>query len=992
MQDFLLRKYLKLNWLKCSSEVKGALRMVIDSKGKNEVVVKSQTKKMGHIFTSMSPECLLSKIEKENGLYEIIDSYPHKLYFDMDQKAEPSDDYYPLIINAINEIFPDGDMAISGSVTAQKTSYHITLNNYLIKNEAERDALKEIILHLKDTVHESFDTRVYNSNQSMKAVNQAKEDGRIQTIVLNTDLKKHLITCFFNENTYSFDSYIKKAKPEIKEKLDVARSRKPLELGNLPVLNLVVPENINIQEATPIQLLSLIPLNDKDYDHTYTHLVARFCYANDLTLEQFLAWYAQKNNTHDLQRKWIYHWNNLPKFPPVSRSRIICILQKFYPQINIKPQVRSFNNMFDINCTNVDKLTQDVFNTENKFTVLNFGMGKGKTYQTIKYLKDKPSFCWMTPIIALAQNTHYRLTEDGISCKYYNDSSSKKSKANLSEHDKIIICINSLQYIAEKKYDIVVIDEIETLLNKWFNNNTLEKVMYQCWTVFIDIIKNAKKVIFLDAFTSKLTLNFIEKIHYGQYDLFTSVQESTRTINVIDKKEKWFSSIATELKANKKLFIFYPYKSGNAMNESMDLIKRTLEEATGKKGVAYNADSDDEILKGLENVNNSWSQYDFVLTNSKITVGVNFELDYFDSVYLAIGSFSSTRDAVQVSYRCRSIKSNVINVCFLSKFNSTDTLKASLSDCRYCPIYQQLYKDALIEKHAPLQSSFFLMCKLANYKIQNVSMNIDNGLNDIFNKFQLEEVCYDYSMINDVFDIDELEQKIFSQKATLDDKMMMKKYYFNRKFIMGTCKNKLAEAWDNKFNKTFFDQLTKVIEQPDHIFNKIQLLNNADTIFLEDHCLKKVNLSPELITEIFEYPHFHFKSLTTKSKPNVIYKHIINSYFEMAIIKSAVDENRNTDLNINQLSRDMLDFGMARLNRKVVGKTTHANNSLAVLLDRNVFNDEDDEIINNNVVHLPLPIINKKTTKINNDNGNNEECKLVKNNKDYFLVDFSGDY
>ena len=44
-------------------------------------------------------------------------------------------------------------------------------------------------------------------------------------------------------------------------------------------------------------------------------------------------------------------------------------------------------------------------------------MGSGKTFQTLKYLIDKPSFIWITPLEALAQNTKFRLEQDNIECK-----------------------------------------------------------------------------------------------------------------------------------------------------------------------------------------------------------------------------------------------------------------------------------------------------------------------------------------------------------------------------------------------------------------------------------------------------------------------------------------------------------------------------------------------------------------------------------------------
>ena len=71
----------------------------------------------------------------------------------------------------------------------------------------------------------------------------------------------------------------------------------------------------------------------------------------------------------------------------------------------------------------------------------------------------------MTPIIALAQNTHNRLISDNVDCKYYGDFKDTRDKhLTMANYNKIIICINSLHYLEDKKYKVVVVDEIETLL------------------------------------------------------------------------------------------------------------------------------------------------------------------------------------------------------------------------------------------------------------------------------------------------------------------------------------------------------------------------------------------------------------------------------------------------------------------------------------------------------------------------------------------------
>ena len=68
-----------------------------------------------------------------------------------------------------------------------------------------------------------------------------------------------------------------------------------------------------------------------------------------------------------------------------------------------------------------------------------------------------------------------------------------------------------------------------------------------------------------------------------------------------------------------------------------------------------------------------WRCHDFVITNNKITVGVNYDNEEeaykFDEVFLSVAGFNKPRDIVQVSRRCRFLNSNNIKVVFIDGFN-----------------------------------------------------------------------------------------------------------------------------------------------------------------------------------------------------------------------------------------------------------------------------------------------------------------------------------
>ena len=82
------------------------------------------------------------------------------------------------------------------------------------------------------------------------------------------------------------------------------------------------------------------------------------------------------------------------------------------------------------------------------------------------------------------------------------------------KEERLLICMNSLHYVA-RSYDTVVIDESETVLMKWmgdFMNQKVKTRKLENWAKFISLIRSAKRVILLDAFTSTKTLELMQQI------------------------------------------------------------------------------------------------------------------------------------------------------------------------------------------------------------------------------------------------------------------------------------------------------------------------------------------------------------------------------------------------------------------------------------------------------------------------------------------------
>jgi hypothetical protein len=902
-------KTLKSIYFKNTSDKGGAMARAITEHTPNSILNHSQTKKHGRMWGYSKPDTFLTNLEKNNGLYEIIHHFPHKVYFDIDEKAiDNFEGFLENVKRVIGGYFPNADLAISGSHTPEKASLHLVINNYLINNEADRTHMKALTKYIQDNELPPCDWKVYTKNRNMKCINQSKLDGRVQTIIENPDYKKHIITAFFNDSNLP----LPQLSEPIMEQIAIAKSRGTFDLGLLPKLVLTCPDEINYDEITPEQCLSLLPIN-KSFSHDYIHIVARFCKYNALSFENFCSWYSKKNSSQDAFQKWRIHFDNLHKFPPVTLNRMKTIMATFYPHIKKDIHYRRFTQTFllpDENIKMIETIDQTTFNTDKKYIIHNIGMGGGKTAQTISYLQTQYEYIWIAPNRALAQNTKKRFEDEDIEITHYEQLTTKQKKeGEMNDCNRLIVCLNSLHYLTEKNFDVLVIDEIETLIDKFEGDFMCGKdknieLKKNIWKTFIKLFRNAKKVILLDAFITTKTLNLIKSIEGNLDDsvIFKRIHEpQTRTIHYQDGFEMTIHNAIQKIKNGSKVFIFYPYKNANKYG-SMEQVYHMIKDETGKKGIFYNADVSDKVKNELKNVNESWNGRDFVITNNILTCGVNYEGLDFDYKFLFIAPHNVPRDIIQVSYRARYLSTGLIFVCYLGKMNSNDTW---LDDCKEfkCPIYTNLYNNILIEKKAPIKRAFQLFCLKAHYKqvtnkniicdkiqgeIQNLISKYDTG----FSFASIEAITFGYA--------EHIQQACFAQEATMYEKMMLRKFFYMKDFtekgqlvkFIDEMKdlteefidemNIIEHCWDENYF-FFFKQIHSLLLNDNNIFNKIAKYNNEEGMLYFAKDLKKIKLNDELLDQIFT--EFKFKSLSKTSSVLQILRSIYNAYFGKQIIE-----------------------------------------------------------------------------------------------------------
>jgi len=905
--------YWKTEWLKNDNNNCGALLQTIKNNNNIDIVLWSFTKKNGKLWSNVSQDKLLTLTNSNKGLYEIIYKFPHKCYFDIDYKITEANknefitnkDFLHNIKLYINSYFPNAKMAISGSYTDEKISFHIILSNYIIKNEDDKKYVCLIVEHLSNKIS-SFDCTVYSKNRAMKCINQSKLDGRVQDIIENENIKDHFITAFIEtENILQYP----KLEGNLLLDYEIKKSKSLFDISNLPKLKIELPINTPIHtELTPIEILNLLPLNNINFNHKYTHLVARFCFYNNIDFITFYSWYIKKNNSNEAKIKWEHHWSNLHKFNKTSVENILYILYSFYPKLKHNKLFLNFQTHFNlgIETIKIQSLTKEHLEIDAKLIILKLGMGSGKTIQAINYLNNNPSRSniWITSGIALSKNTIQRLNTDTIVEWSIYSNFNKQNQHAIPLCNNLLITSYSLHKTDIRLYDTVIIDEIETMLLSFKpENQPMKKFKQQNFKKLIEILKNAKKIIVMDAFITQTTMNFLKNLELENPIIYENLNQPIKRdlIHCQHFKETIIKAI-NDIKEGKKIGIFYPFKNGSGSISnpimSMESLKNLIETETNKKGICYNADIDEKIKEDLYDANEAWKDINFIIMNNCITVGVNYDKTTFHKMYIFYAGFSLPRDLVQVSYRFRHLIDNTVNICCMSSYNPVNSWNKD--NTINCEIYTQLEKDIFIELKAPLIETVALFFSKANYnQIYEEKHKIDNELKKEFNnQLQKYNVSYDF---NAVENIDEsickvIQQKIFSQEATMYEKLCLKKYFLNNRFLnnMKECyREVLQNCWNNQ-DEYFFDKFLLLHE--DHFFNKIKKLNNMDSIFFLENNFNTLKLNKEIRDDIFK--EMEFKYITDKVGDKKLLKDIYNSFFGI-FIYSKYDKNKNMIYEIN---------------------------------------------------------------------------------------------
>jgi hypothetical protein len=260
------------------------------------------------------------------------------------------------------------------------------------------------------------------------------------------------------------------------------------------------------------------------------------------------------------------------------------------------------------------------------------------------------------------------------------------TKLKLSTVDRLFIQVESLHRLADgyADYDLVVVDESETIAHQFYSVATHKDNMIANHYIFKKVMRGASKVVAADAFVSDRTFSFLRHLRRNTWAersiyILNSHQPYKRNAYELLSCEKdvrvpneglFIERIMTALTEKKRIAIVWTSKRKGAA-----FMKDYLEPlmAQGLKVKFYNGDSGKALRSELKDVNKHWSaeECDVLMYTTSITVGISYDpkeiKQQYDELFLWACCGSATpRDIAQALLRCRTIKSNKLTyVCDL---------------------------------------------------------------------------------------------------------------------------------------------------------------------------------------------------------------------------------------------------------------------------------------------------------------------------------------
>jgi hypothetical protein len=678
-------------------------------------------------------------------------------YIDVDKEGQYTPHDKLVILNQIlsstlkqsikhfQKIFNYLDCSVWDASRPDKLSLHISVP-LPFKNKTDLNHFGKLLYNLHP---DYIDPNMYNRTAQLRMPYQCKRGNeKFPLLPYQCPVKCQK----FKENIFNLISY-----PEdIKDYCDVSTIEPPTVNKKIVMkTNDILTAEPDYETNNEIEFyLSCIPNHNEGQSYKIWWTIGTILHRYNQSIRLWIDWSNQCSQYGDQTDNCYNFWKTFKQQDDNKGFKIgtlIKLARQYVPKNDIY-----FNKLYS-QVSNLDKTGYEFEKYNEPYVrpyphdvsviVEKSPMGTGKTFQIKKYMDTyNPKRClYLSPRIIFANNIEGEF-------KDYNFVNYKEDSFN-SKCDRVICSIESIHRLNDQVYDLIIMDESETILNT-FTSPTLKKIK-NCLDSFQTIIKNSGKLICMDAFTSSRTTNFINNIIPPNRKKLLRINEFKPVARIayeLPSGKALIRKIKDKLQQGKKCVV------ATASNSYCQSVLENLSEFItehNKTYKFYEANTSDIDKKDVLKCRDAWSNIDLLLYTPTITVGVNFDIpDVFDYLYIYGSDLTTTcRDMFQSSMRIRHIKSNVMFYTFYKSHNhdgflSKDKIEETLNQRK-----DLLYQQALEwDNEANKQETKWLKDIVVSSIFER---NLSSHFYDMLFKQYLKELNYTHKIISKVKSYDQ---------------------------------------------------------------------------------------------------------------------------------------------------------------------------------------------------------------------------------------------
>ena len=705
--------------------------LAMSKKSPKDIGITHSTKGRGervyYAYGGMTKKELKGIWKEDNNLFEIIEDKERKPYFDIDKKFNSDEkknnliwkktikQLQQLLKNEINIDIYDREKTAFCEGKGTKDGYfkysaHIIINNgFIFKNKNENkmfmEHLKRVIMNdnkyelLREDV---LDFAPYGNNQDFKLPYQSKVNQNIIQIPKENYLQdlKHYLVGYTNKSDKLIDISKFKVKSE-KITITNAKGEKKqvsFNIGEIlqsykecfePKFQVNVKQDENMSDLE--YLLKSIPNNKKVSFKIWKiigYCISKTTENSKEGLKLWCEWtkpykavspndlsdiYYQNSTTNG------YGWDMLEQLAKIFNINSVDIKGDLNYMFDDKPKYKHDLIEFD---THFNSEGYDIKKTVDKYDILSIKarMGCGKSYDLSEIFKEKDEDDELKykKVLYFSCNRAFCASMIKDFEKHGFVSYMDKTK-NFEYCERVIVSVESLCKVKNTDFDLVIIDECETIFSNLTGEMNLKNSCLRNLSVFYNIMNNSKKLFFMDAYLSQRTYKAIEDIFKD--DLMTKKMVHIHNKRLPKKriyrdvsKHNIFGEICDKL--NKGETAVLCSGSNTLIKQIKEDIFNEVEGLTEDDILVY--DAQNPLPLGT-NLNEKWKNKRLIMYSPTITAGISYTNEdwVFDNLFIySVNVYSCLyRDTIQAHKRIRNFKNDIIHIAINDQFDGYNRAK-----------------------------------------------------------------------------------------------------------------------------------------------------------------------------------------------------------------------------------------------------------------------------------------------------------------------------